>query len=495
MNWQNLPSIYVREGFIEGQKMAYNTMSITRQTPYIINNNGAAIKKKADEESAQSSRSSQQENEQPQIDQNNNRKSIQEQWAESKESNRLAVASYENNIKNSTVNIAQILKDFRSTAKAIGASPELTEEVEAYLSLVEKQVQKENPDTKIVRSNLKNASILLDNYITETLQRPSKVVENWIDALFLQRINYKFNDEDVNPNFLVRFPKQKNGDDSESSDDENQSEEEEENQNESSNELTKKSFSVPQDEKLKNLFLKAKKYTYANNTKKAMELFNEALARAVEISDHETESKILYEIGKIYDKNDYLAQALTSYNKSLCTTKDLGVKAKAHYSMAQIYDDVAQFEPAINHYMSSISYAGENENLVAQSTSLTKIGNIFCDKYNKNAFDFLLVAENIANEAKDSKSKGYVASNIANAYNKFNEPQNALKYYSNAIKDYQDAKSPLKVAINYKNAAELMQDFNNPRKAKSLFKKALIKARQTDDIQLMKEIHDALCEI
>ncbi len=468
--------------------MAYNTMSIIRPKPFIVTNNRGALKKKDDDESSQSSRATQNQDDQYQINQNTKKRDVHQEIIDSKASHQKAAASRDANMKSATINISQIIKDFKNTSKAIGASPELTEEVNQYLSLVEKQVTKENPDTRLIRSNLKNASSLLDNYITETLQRPSKVVENWLDALFLQQINYKFNEEEVNPHFLVKFPNK----DKEKDDEKDDSSEQNNEENENEKEDEKKAFNIPQDEKLKSLFLQAKKYSYANNSKKAMELFKEALGRAVEVEDKETESKVLFEIGKIYDQNDYLVQALTSYNKSLLSTKDATVKTKAHYSMAQIYDDVAQFEPAINHYMSSISYAGENENLVAQSTSLTKIGNIYSDKYQKETFDFLFEAELLATESKSSKAKGYVSSNIANAYNRFNEPQNALKYYSTAIKEYQEAQSPLKVAINYKRAAEVMQDFNNPSKAKALMQKALSKARQTDDVNLMKEIHEAL---
>lgn len=468
--------------------MSYNAMSVVRPKPYLVNNYRGFAKEKEDNDSSASPNSSQLQ-EEYQIDQETKKKDIKQQLLESKACHDAAVASRDANLRNATVNIAQILKDFRNTAKAIGASPELTEEVNAYLSLVEKQVIKDNPDVKLVRSNLKNASSLLDSYISETLQRQSKVVENWIDALFLQQINYKYNDEEINPNFLVKFPNQKKEDENE----ENSSNEDNEDDNDDNKQKkSKDSLIIPQDENLKSLFVQAKKYTYANNSKKAMELFKEALDRAIEVKDNETESKILYEIGKIYDKNDYLAQALTSYNKSLSATKDINIKTKAHYSMAQIYDDVAQFEPAINHYMSSISYAGESENLIAQSTSLTRIGNIYSDEYRKEAFDFLLEADLIAAETNDSKIKGYVSSNLANAYDKFNEPQKALKFYSSAVKEYQEAKNPQKVAINYKRAAELMQDYKNNQKAKALFEKALAKARQTDDVQLMTEIHDAL---
>lgn len=469
--------------------MAYSTMSVVRQKPYYVNNYRGFAKEKEENESSQSSCAYENLEEQPQINPNN-RKSIQQELIESREAQKVAIASRDANLKNATVNIAQILKDFKGTVKAIGATPELAEEVDIYLALVEKQVTKDNPDVKLVRSNLKNASSLLDAYITETLQRPSKVVENWIDALFLQQINYKFNEEEINPHFLVKFPDQKNEEEKkrkESSEDEDDDYEAKQEKDDS-----KKTIIIPEDEKLKSLFIQAKKFTYANNSKKAMELFKEALDRAVEVQDSETESKILFEIGKIYDRHDYLAQALTSYNKSLSATKDSNVKTKAHYSMAQIYDDVAQFEPAINHYLSSISYAGESENLIAQSTSLTKIGNIYSDEYKKEAFEFLLEADLIAAETDSAKTKGYVSSNIANAYNKFNEPQKALKFYSSAVKEYKSAKDPQKIAINYKRAAELMQDYNNSRKAKALFKKALAKARQTDNVNLMKEIHEAL---
>lgn len=467
-------------------------LQAVRQSPYPINNyTGYVKKKREDEESSASSRQSaglnqtqNPEEQQPRVTPDA-RKNIREKLEESKANHQQAVASRDANLKNASINIAQIIKDFKNTAKAIGAPPELTEEVDQYLTLIEKQVNKENPDGKLVRSNLKNASSLLDNYITETLQRPSKVVENWIDALFLQQINYRYNEEEVNPQFLVKFPNQKKGED-----EENSSEDDEE-ENKKKNKY-KTEVIVPQDEKLKSLFIQAKKYSYANESKKAMELFKAALDRAIEVEDKETESKVLYEIGKIYDKNDYLAQALTSYNKSLQATKDMSVKTQAHFSMAKIYDDVSQFEPAINHYMSSISYAGENENLAAQSTSLTKIGNIYTDAYKKEGFDFLNEAELIAAETDSPKTKGYVSSNIAIAYDKFNDPHNALKYFSTAVKEYDEAQSPVKVAINYKRAAEVMEDFNNKSKAKKLYKKALAKARQTDDVQLMKEIHEAL---
>ncbi len=64
---------------------------------------------------------------------------------------------------------------------------------------------------------------------------------------------------------------------------------------------------IPQDKELKSLFIQSKKLVYANQPEKAIEIFNKALTRADEVGDTEIKSKIFYEVGRIYDDNDYFA--------------------------------------------------------------------------------------------------------------------------------------------------------------------------------------------
>ena len=217
--------------------------------------------------------------------------------------------------------------------------------------------------------------------------------------------------------------------------------------------------------------------------------------RAEAINDSETQSKICYEIGKIYDDNNYLAQALNSYNKSLQDTTDTNIKTKAHYSMAKIYDDVNQVHSAINHYMTSVSYAGQEDNLSSQSKSLTNIANIYTDRYNQDAFIFYDEANVLIEQTDDSEMKGYVSSNTAGAFNKFNQPDRALKCYANAVKNYSDAKVENSIAENYFSAGELMYDLKNPAKAKILLRKALAHTDSFADAELINKINDLLEEI
>ncbi len=398
----------------------------------------------------------------------------------------------ENFIKNSTINIAQILKDFKNTAAAIGTPADLKEEVNGYLSLIETQVKKDNPNIRLIKSNLKNASSILDNFISQTLNKESKVVENWVDALFLQQIDFKYNESDINPQFLVKFPEgstqnEENAEIKTAVKDNSKEPIEQQLANEN-----KVQSIIPKDKELKSLFIKSKKLAYTNNPQKAIETFKTALERADEVGDTETKAKIYYEVGVIYDDHDYLAQALTSYNNALQNTKDNNVKVKAHYSMAQIYDDVNQIQPALDHYFSSVAFAGETDNLAAQSTSLTKMGNIYTDMYEQEGLKYYQTANELANQIDNYRVKGFVCSGLAGAYEKFGEPQEALKSYSDAVKNYTEAEAPLKVAQNYYKAAEIMQNYGNISKTKSLLQKAQNFARQTDDVNLMNEINSKL---
>ena len=105
------------------------------------------------------------------------------------------------------INISQVLTDFRSTIIAINAPEDVKEEVSMYLNLVDKESKKENPSKEIIVANLKNASKISDAFIASSLKKPSNVVEGWIDALFLQKINLKADPSEVNPDFLLEFPK------------------------------------------------------------------------------------------------------------------------------------------------------------------------------------------------------------------------------------------------------------------------------------------------
>lgn len=107
------------------------------------------------------------------------------------------------------INIAQILEDFKSTIAAINAPKEVSDEVNLYLGLVEGESKKEAPSRDIILSNLRNASKISDKFIEDSLKKPSTVVQDWVNALFLQNIELKSDPGFVNEAFRVQIPENK----------------------------------------------------------------------------------------------------------------------------------------------------------------------------------------------------------------------------------------------------------------------------------------------
>ena len=89
------------------------------------------------------------------------------------------------------INISQILVDFRNTIASIGAPAELEQKVNQYISMVEVESNQESPRKETIITNLKTASRMLDDYISQTLKKPSNVVQDWMDAFLLQQVDYK----------------------------------------------------------------------------------------------------------------------------------------------------------------------------------------------------------------------------------------------------------------------------------------------------------------
>lgn len=372
------------------------------------------------------------------------------------------------------VNIAQIIKDFKNTANAIGTPEDTYEEVEGYLGLVETQVKKNEPNIKLVQSNLRNASVILDKYISDTLNKESKVVENWIEAVFLQQVNYKYNETEINEALMVKIPEDKP-------------------KPEQKKEIPEPPVQKTKtnDERLNELLVQAKK---TQDSKETIDVYQQALKLSVEIEDKIFQSKIHFELAKIYDKEDNTDKALENYSKTLDLTNDLNLKTKAHYSIAKINDEQKHYNSAINNYVDAIAYAGEIENLTAQTASLTKIANIYADNYDETAFKLYDNAKIVANESQSSKLKGYVSVNTAKAYEKFNKPISAFSFYKDAIKIYQEAEMNEKAAVNLKRAGDVIKN-SKPKVAENCFKKAMGLAVEIKNAALIKDINKSFLTV
>ena len=349
---------------------------------------------------------------------------------------------------NNKINISQILQDFRSTIAAINSPDEVKKDVEVYLELVERESTKNSPSRDIVLSNLKNAARITDRYIQESLKKPSKVVQDWVDALFLQNINLKADPNEINEDYRVQIPEKKqpqqiaqtpvqipsnvnihtgglkplnedtitisNGDIPkitpeieaealpQSADIQVQDlyaeNLEKEIQAQAEDEYKKEVISLPKSPEIKS--------PYEAKTE------NEALAKAkaLEAKNTYSDSSDIYTALKLYDEalelisnsdNQNLKSAIYFERAKIFDTNDYAelalidyhkatkctdnnLKTQAHIKMGDIYDDYVQFDPAMSQYTRAIESAEEINNYQGKTKALRQISSMFARLYDKD---------------------------------------------------------------------------------------------------------------
>ncbi len=354
------------------------------------------------------------------------------------------------------INISQILTDFRSTISAIATPPKVAEEIEGYLKIIDTESAKETPNRDIIRSNLKYASQIADNYISETLEKESKVVENWIDALFLQRIVYKANPEDVNEAYKIKIEKSAKIEDAKQRGIE----------------------AKQQKEQHKNEFLAVIKEARAEKTdlKAAFAKYTEALNIAQKLGNAEYIAAAHLERAKILDRCDYPRLAVSEFARAT-NCDNHNIKTHAHLGLAQIYDDYGEFEGAKENYHQAVAESGEGNNMTGQTLALKGLGSLYADRFdlqNTQMFNdlALMSMEDVQNE--NIKAKTY--KRIADDYSYLGENKKALNYLklSTEIFNNQQNKSlrAENLEKNYTMASDLMEKLGNEPKAKSLLLKA-----------------------
>jgi len=386
-----------------------------------------------------------------------------------------------------TVNISQILIDFQNTLNAIGAPKEVEEEVKTYLELVNRQSTKEKPSRSIITSNLKNAATILDGYIAEALKKPSNVVQGWVDALLLQKVDYKANPElaqkvETNLKETKSEPVTQNSQETQTV---------KEKQPEAQNTVF-----VPENKDLKKIYLSAQKYTEIGEHEKALSAYAKAINYAKKINDKDTQANIYLNVAGIQDDNNKIVEALKCYNNAIKLSSETGntiTQAKAHYGMALIYDEIGNYDAAMGHYFAALSLDGENENLRSQALTLNDVGNMHVLRYEyENALDYYKEGLALAKEVPDAGIMGTILGNTAGLFRNAGDDKKALKYYRDSIKCDRKAGKTLDCSKSFEQAGDIMLKLGNYSKAQSLYNKSLKIAFKENDTETVKRLSEKL---
>jgi len=394
--------------------------------------------------------------------------------------------------KSGNVNISQILSDFKNTVVAIGAPQELEQEVYDYLNLAKIQSQKASPSRGIIRTNLKNAAEILDDYITKTLNKDSKVVSNWIDALLLQKVDYEYKDriksqeKSINRQVANNFAPE-------------QSEPAITEPDIVSEKPPEQKQFNPDITRLKVYIRKFEKLAEGDDFQRALLQGNKALNLAEKLGKEKAQAKIYLEFGNIYDTMADIPSALENYHNAAMIAAgaaDFKTQASAHYNMGSIYDDLGLTDVAIGHYFKALGLDGELEGLGSQAQTLNDIGNIFSfEKNYKQALVYYGIGYGLAGEQKDTSGQACILNNTAEAFKELGYDKKALEFYRKSAGYDRESGNMYRLADTLEQAGDLMYRNGEDEKAERLYKRSLNLAKELDDTDQTVRIKDKLSNL
>ncbi|MDD3593434.1 MAG: hypothetical protein PHX18_02285 [Candidatus Gastranaerophilales bacterium] len=380
------------------------------------------------------------------------------------------------------INISQLLIDFESTINAIGAPPDVEEEVRAYLNLVGKQTDKELPSKKIITSNLKSAAEVLDGYITKALNKSSKVVTDWVDALLMQSIDFKADKSIKKGAFetitgeapqTARLAKENLA-------------------KKSALKETAPSETAPPQETIKsgndeieNTIKKADDIA-KTNPQESQKLYSKAFEMAQKTGDKLAMAEIYSKIANLQNSQNNLSQALDCLNASALLAYEINdtyLRAGNHTLMGRIYDDNGNMDAAMNHYFKSVGLNGENDNIQGQTGVLTAIGKMFTKAYSaKEALQFYKVALDGAKQTSDLSAMSEIFQNTALTHKNTGAAEKALKYLKDSAIITSKLGDETSLSQIYEQAGDFMKDSGHAKRAADFYQKSY-KIAQRNNLQ------------
>jgi hypothetical protein len=89
------------------------------------------------------------------------------------------------------IRLDSVLTDFETTLQALGASDQTKRQLQPYITVVRLQGQESKPNIALMKATLLSASKSLDGVIAQATGKPSDVVEQWMQSLLAQDVDYQ----------------------------------------------------------------------------------------------------------------------------------------------------------------------------------------------------------------------------------------------------------------------------------------------------------------
>lgn len=436
--------------------------------------------------------------------------------------------------ENPDINISDIIKDFKATMTHLGIPKAQGMQIIDDLKTAHIEASGQNPSISQVQQSLYNAATKVDGFVSQTIGKESTVVKQWVDALLMQKIDYKAYDplpqeaiekaretkiaEAQRANAMSNIVQSgsnvntaRGSIDSEFTtpaittaieiNDVN-------NVIPTQNNVTHTPVILQQDNvtdittqitqpnqksqhkfhESRQLYFQAKNTAVEGKWNESLKIYEKTTEVATKCNDRKVLMHSYSDMAKINDKKHQLNPALKNYHEAIkiaSSDKDMKTLAKLHYNVGSIYDDLNMFPQALNHYHASISFDGEINNPQGQAQTLNDVASLYASQYNhKDALDCYNIAFTMAAEQDDKEAQAHILSNIGTIFKQQNRPQDAIKFYNQSLRFDQSNEDIVGSTKTLINIGEVYESAGDSVKAHEFYNKAYGNARQINNADL-----------
>ncbi len=185
----------------------------------------------------------------------------------------------------------------------------------------------------------------------------------------------------------------------------------------------------------------------------AVEFYNRALQKFIDMGDKDGEARVLGNIGSIYDDLGNYSKALDNAFRALKIYEETNNKtgiARIYGTIGLIYQTPKKFDEALHYDTLALKLHQSLSDRLSVAIDLGNIGNVYHDlKQFDKALENDLKALDIYEELGDSTAIANKLQNIAGVYKTQKKDDQALMYYLKALDIYEKTKDAQGVGIAY----------------------------------------------
>jgi CHAT domain-containing protein/Tfp pilus assembly protein PilF len=223
----------------------------------------------------------------------------------------------------------------------------------------------------------------------------------------------------------------------------------------------------------------------AGEPRKALELYEQALALAKASGDKRIGAQILVSIGGVYKSLGEMPKALDNYNQALPQQRAIGDRrgeGQTLNNIGAVYDSMGEPRKALEQYKQSLAFRQSTSDRRGEAQTLVNIGGIYDLLGDKQAaLEHYNQALAIQRAVSDPSGEALTMVSLGTVYNLFGQPQNALEYFERALKIQQKIDDRRGEVTTLNNIASAYDGLGEPQKALEFYNRALDVSRAVLD--------------